>query len=278
MSLLVEVRPLERKSWHGKTGAESFTRPKKFQVLCDEATMKYAHGLSPDDIKMLKTKFKVPYDLSDDYDTENPHPFWDSSLCTFKLENNTMFFDTSLALNFIKVKAMKASKFVANSLEEWEEGLWPDATHVIYDEAEVAQIKASIVATEDEAIIAASKLTKDKKIELLFILAGKNMKGQSDDFVNVALSEFIKKRPVPGEKGESGAAQFLRLINEDKTETANQALVMEALEKNVLRRDGHRIYYMDAPLGNDEVEVAKYLSDDDNQDLKIIIQSKVNLP
>ena len=33
---------------------------------------------------------------------------------------------------------------------------------------------------------------------------------------------------------------------------------------------------MDAPLGIDEIEVAEYLSKDDNQDIKLMILQKLN--
>ena len=53
MSIVVEVKPIEVQKWHKKTGAESFTRPKKIQALVDPTTMKYATGLSKEDIKKL---------------------------------------------------------------------------------------------------------------------------------------------------------------------------------------------------------------------------------
>ena len=138
-SVKVEVRPIENKKWHNKTGQESFTRPKKIQALVDASTMKYATGLSEDDVKDLRSK-GVNYDLSDHYNSETPHPFWDSNMAIVKLENNTMFYDMANALDVIKVKIMKASKYVANSMAEYEKGAWPEATHVNFDEAEQAQV------------------------------------------------------------------------------------------------------------------------------------------
>jgi CelD/BcsL family acetyltransferase involved in cellulose biosynthesis len=41
-----------------------------------------------------------------------------------------MFFDVSLPLNFIKVK-IRASKYIANSMSDYNEGLYPEATHVL---------------------------------------------------------------------------------------------------------------------------------------------------
>lgn len=264
-AVLVEVRPLESKKWHGKVGQESFTRPKKLQALVDTNTMKYATGLNATDIKDLKAK-GIKYDLSDNFDQDNPHPFWDSNMSMFKLENNTMFFDTSLPLNFIKIKIMKASKYVANSMAEYNEGLYPEATHVIYDESEEAEITASKVALKNKAIIQASQLSTDKKIEIIMIIDGKNLKGQSTSFVEVALDKVISKDPE----------EFLRHLTMDKKDSTNYALVLECLQKSILRKDGHKIMYMDSLLGVDELEVAKYLSEDENQGLKIVLLSQVN--
>lgn len=265
MSTLIEVRPIEVKKWHGKIGSESFTRPKKMQALVDPETMKYSTGLSAADIKDLKAK-GIKYDLSDNFDTEVPHPFWDSNMSAFKLENNTMFFDIDLPLNFIKVKIMRASKYIANSLADYNKGLYPEATHVIFDESEEAEIVASKVAIKNKAIIEASNLSSDKKIELIMIIDGKNLKGQSPSFIEVALDKIITKDPEG----------FLRHLTMDKKESTNYALVLECLQKSILRREGHKILHMDSLLGIDEMEVAKYLSQDENQDLKLVLLSQAN--
>lgn len=264
-SIKVEVRPIEHKKWHDKTGQESFTRPKKIQALLDSNTMKYATGLTEEDIKALRKK-GVNYDLSDNYDSENLHPFWDSSMAVIKLENNTMFFDLDNDLEFIKVKVMKASKFVANSMAEYENGTWPDATHVIFDEAEQAQVLASKVETRNTAIIEASKLSPDRKVELILVMGGRNMKNQSADFVAVELDKVLNKNPE----------EFLRNLKMDKKQIAAHALVLEALQKGILRKEGQRIFHMDSPLGIDEIEVAEYLAKEENQDIRLLVLQKIN--
>jgi hypothetical protein len=265
MPTLVEVRPLESKKWHDKKGEESFTRPKKIQALVDSVTMKYATGLTEEDVEDLEKK-GVNYDLSDNYSSETPHPFWDSGMAVVKLENNTMFFNIDNPLDFIKIKVMKASKFVANSMTDYDNGLYPEATHVLFDEAEQADVIATKIETQNTAIIEASQISRDRKVELILILGGKNTKNQSDQFVAIELDKVIKKDPK----------EFLRYLNMDKKQLSNHALVLEALQKNVLRKEGHRIYHMDSNLGVDEIEVAEYLSKEENQDIKLVILSKIN--
>lgn len=263
--MLIEVRPIETKRWHGKKDAESFTRPKKIQALVNTDTMQYATGLTKEDIEMLQGK-GIKYDLSPHYNSDKPHAFWDSNMGQIKLENNTMFFNTDNNIDFIKTKIMKASKYVANSMREYEEGMYPEATHVIFDEAEEADIKASKVAISNKAVIECSKLSKDKKIQLILIMKGKNLKGQSDNFVTVAIDEIVKESPQ----------EVLRQIGLDSKEVTVHALVLEALQKNVLRKDGHKIYYFDSLLGADITDVIDYLSDDENQGLKLKIMQQVN--
>jgi len=89
---------------------------------------------------------------------------------------------------------------------------------------------------------------------------------QNDDYVTVALSDMIDSNPE----------ETLRYIEQDKTEVANHALVIEALQKNVLRKEGHKIMYMDSNLGGDELDAAKYLMADVNNELKIRLMKIVS--
>jgi len=86
------------------------------------------------------------------------------------LPNATKIFDTNKPLDEIAIKMLKASELVANSLKEYEEGKFPFATHVIFDEREEVQIKASKISIKKEAIIESSKLSRVKKLNLLELL------------------------------------------------------------------------------------------------------------
>lgn len=266
VKMLIEVRPIEKKSWHGKKGRESFTREKKIQALVDSRTNEYATGLSPEDIENLKKK-GVQYDLSAHFNPNEPHPFWDSSTATVVLENNTMFFDTSRPLDFIKVKLMKASKYVANSLKEYEEGLWPDATHVIFDENEEIERLASQFAIKKKVILESAKLSKERKISLIMILSGKDLRGKSDDFVEVELERIIEEKPT----------ELYQYMTQDASEVELRALVLQALNLTVLRRKGHKIMYFDSVIGDSIESVMDYLRNPDNQDLKFRIIEMVQV-
>ena len=67
---------------------------------------------------------------------------------------------------------MKASDLVANSVKEYEEGKFPLAIFVIYDESEETEAKASKAALKRKVVIESSKLPKSRKIEIIQILLG----------------------------------------------------------------------------------------------------------
>jgi tRNA uridine 5-carbamoylmethylation protein Kti12 len=137
----IEVRPIEKKSWHGKKGKESFTRPKKIQALADADTMQYAVELTEEEEAEYSKKLKK--DLSRQFDPENTHEFWDSALATIKLENATMILDTKKAIDFIHWKIMRASKYVANSMKEYEEGMKSE-THDAWSSNEMISYEKAI--------------------------------------------------------------------------------------------------------------------------------------
>ena len=66
------------------------------------------------------------------------------------------------------------------------------------------------------------------------------------------------------------------MIQKDKAATTIHALVLEAIHKNVLRKDGTSVYYMDDQIGFDVESAIDYLADKKNQALKAQIIEKLN--
>ena len=268
----VQIRPIPVKRWHGKTGNESFTRPKVIQALVDPDSMTYATGLTEEEEKTLGERLKV--DLSKQFLIDKPHPFWDSKMGEVSLDNRTMIFDTDNPIELIRIKICKNSKFVANSMKEYEEGLFPEATHVIFDESEEIEEKASRIEIKKKAVMETAKLSKGKKVELIMVLSAdgsdylraKNLKGKSDNFIEVELDKII----------ENKSADVLRYLKMDKDELATNALILEALQKNVLEKVGHKIMYHESVLGQDIYDVIKYMNAPENQEFKLRILSQVN--
>lgn len=238
--MIVEVKPIERVRWHGKTEKEAFARPITIEALISLSTGQFATGLSEEE--RIELEAKTGYNLSPDYTLGIPHPFWSSPTAQVKLEHKTNIFQTKKPLDQIKVSLLKASDLVANSQKEFEDGLFPNALFVIFNEQEEEELKASKAAIKRKVILESVKLTKAKKAEIIQILLGMSVKKQSENYVDLKFDEAIE---------QEGAERVLALIKKDKIRVGLHAFVLEALDKNVLRKEGSAVYYMDDQLGFD---------------------------
>jgi hypothetical protein len=274
--MIVEVRPIERDTWHGKVGKDSIQRPIKITALVDRLTMKYATGLSyvgkydhPDNAKGLTEagfySKVLNRDLSNHFDRETPHPFWDSAMGTIKLDNKPMFLYTNEPLDYVKWKVLKDSKYVANSIKDYHEGKFPQATHVIYDEKEAIEEKASKIAIKRDLITKVLEMSSESKVLLATVLTGRSCRKQSTNYIEVLLDEKIEKNP----------REVAKFINMDKQDFSNYALVLESLHLNILRKKGHQIFYQDSIIGNEVMDIVDYLKKEENQDLKIRLLAAV---
>lgn len=261
--MLVEVRPIEVKKWHGKKGQEDFAQPVIIECLYDVHTGKYATGLDEKDRKRLEAV--TGYDLSDTFNATKPHPFWTSSAARIKLPHRTVVFDTNIPLDEIKVKVLKASKFVANSMKEYKQGLYPEATHVIFDEAEEVAIKASKIQKKKTATKLSMKMTLDEKANIIMIMSNKLLKGQSQDYIDVEIDRLI----------EENTEKFITLAKQDKKQTYIRALILEALHKNILTKEGIAVYYMSDKIANSIEDAVDYFLDPQNQQLKTALLEKI---
>jgi len=262
--MIVEVKPIDTDKWHGKKGKESFAQPMTIEVLYNKETGKYATGLSPEDVK--KYGEELGLDLSDRFDAMKPHPYWSTQPARIKLPNHTVIFNTEKSLDYIKLCNLKASKFVANSIKELAEGLWPEATHVIFSEEEEVEVKATKVSKKMECMKLAMDMSKDEKVNIVQILSAKSVRGRSENFVNVEIDSIIEDRPE----------EFLRFAKMDKQLVYTRAAVQEALHRNILTKEGSAVYYMGDKLANDVEDAVKYFMDPSNQKLKVAILEKLN--
>jgi len=260
----IEVRPIEVSKWHGKSGKHSFSAPKVIKAFVNGLQRKYNTGLSVEDIKKLKGR-GCKYNLSDSFDANEPHEFWDTKTAEIRLENNTVMFYSDNDLDFIKIKIMKASRFVANSLEEAENGACPDATHYIFSEGEEVEAVATRVEKKNKAGVVLNKLSKERKLQLALIITKKNLRGKSDAALVVEMDNIVTNY----------IEEFLDIAEKDKAMTQLEALVLEAILEGVLSESGHKIMYADSTLGTTAEEVALYLQEPENQELKITLMDRV---
>lgn len=263
MATMVEVRPVERTKWHGKKGKESFAQPKVIEALYDTEAGRYATGLTAEEAKEYGEK--IGADLNPFLSPTESHPFYGSKAGGVKLENNTMFFDIEKPHDYIRVKLMKASKFVANSVAELQANKWPDATHVIYDEQEEVDMKASKVEKIEEATILASKMTDDDKIAMVQILSNKSIKGRTGNFIRVEINELVNAKPD----------EFIKLASRGKEEVHLRSSVLSLIQKGVLTKEGESIFYMGEMIGIDYERAVEWFKNPHNTKMKMAILEKM---
>lgn len=261
----IEVRPLDRKQWHGKKGKENFSRPKAIEALYDDETGMYATGLTPEEeIKYSKRLGGV--DLSKAFNPSEPHPYFSTKAATIVLPNHTVIFDTDKPSDYVKIKVMKASKFVANSQAEYDNGKWPFATHIIYDGNEEIITKASKIQLKNKASAILFKMDKSAKIAIIQVLRNKNAKGRSDEFIDVEIDDIITNEP----------GDFLKWAEMGREEVTLRASVLELLQKNLLTKDPTGIHYLGDTLGYDIDAVIDFFKKPENQHMKVAIFEKLN--
>lgn len=264
--MIVEIRPIEVKKWHGKTGKDSFTQTKVIEALVNPKTNELVTGLTLEEEKEYSAKLNG-IDLSSKTILNGKfHPFYGTKQGRLELPNNPVFLNTENPLEFLRWKLALASKFVANSMKEYENGMYPDATHVIFDEEQEIKRKASKIQLKNTALKLALKMSLEEKINIIQILKNKNVKHQSQDFIDVIIDEVTEIQPN----------DFIKYAKMDSTESYTRALVLEAIGKNILTKEGSAVYYMGDILGSDYEDTVKYFLDPQNQKMKISILEKVN--
>lgn len=259
--MLVEVRPLPLKKWHGKKGKEEFAQPKILEVLFDKETGNYATGLTEEEAEKYGKILGV--DLSDKFTYAEPHPYWSTKPSWISLPNCTTIFNTENAADFVKVKNMKASKRVANSMKEWEEGKYPDATHVIYDEAEEIANKTTKIELKRKANQLEGKLSQEDKIAIVQILSDKkiSVRGKSPNYIAVELDDII----------ENKTQEFIRTVELGREEVTIRGKVLEMVDKNILIKEGGSYYYMGELIGMDFMSTVEWFKDPQNSKMKVLI-------
>ena len=260
----IEVRPIDIPRWHGKSGKEAFMQPHTIEALYDSSIGGYATGLTEEEAQEYGKKLGV--DLSNTFNQDEPHPFWSSKMAMVKLENRTMIFNDNNSLEYVKVKMLKASKYVANNMKLYNEGFYPEATHVIFDEEEDIEIKASKVQKNNKATQMAMELSKDDQINLIQILSDKSYRGRSQNFIDVEIADIL----------ENKLDDFMRYAKMDKKTLYLRAAILEAIHRNILTKEGTSIFYMSDKLGFDFETTLEWFSDPQNQQMKVAILEKLN--
>jgi ribosomal protein L14 len=263
---LVRIKPLDRDKWHKKKGKESFTQPTVIEALIGKESQVYETGLTEEE-QVIYGKKLGGVNLSTNF-TGEAHPFYSQKLAWIPLENKMMVFDTEKPLDYVKVKLLKSESApqVANSLKEYEEGKFPEATHVIFDEAEEIEVQAAAMELEQQAYVKVAAMTQADKELIVHVMTGKPVTANSTNFINAKIGELIKV----------DVKKFLNTLKTPKEEVVNRVLLLRLLEKNILNKDRGAIYYMGDMIAFDFEDGIKWLRDPENSQVKASLVAQIN--
>jgi hypothetical protein len=261
--MLVEIKPLPVEKWHKKKGKDSFSQPKTIEVLYNNETGRYDTGLSEEDAEKYGKAMGV--DLGDNFNPNEPHPHWSTKAAWISLPNQTLILDTVKNSEFVKVANLKASKYVANSMKEYNEGLWPDATHVIYSEEEEREEKATKFQIEQQVSVKLNGMSLDAKTAIVRVLSKIPIKSNSQNFIDGVIYDLLKEDPN----------EILRVLNMGKEEVTVRATVLELLQKNILTKQAGKIQYMGEVIALDYEDAIKYFKDPNNMEMKVRLMEKL---
>lgn len=261
--MLVEIRPIEldSKAW-APSQDKSFKRPVYVQAAIKNG--QYQVDITPARLKELEGI--TGYDLSLNTSNVGPHPFWDDVVARVKLENHTELFDTADPLVEIKMGILRAHPTVANSVEEYHEDKWPDAEFVIFDrqaDTEIKSRKASKVFESGERV---RNMTPDMKKSIILIMTGEDVSGQTDKYLDGTLLGIIEK----------DLDKFLKFAEMEIEDLADQAMIVKALDHDILTESDSRVFFNDVELGFGQSGALEFLRDSKNYKLRDSIKSLVD--
>lgn len=261
---IVTIKKIDSKKWHGKKGKEDFSRPKTITALVDGSTGRYRTGLNNEETKKYGEALGI--NLSDFFNINKPHEFWDSPAGKVRLENGTTTLNLDNPRDYVKYCILKESALVANSEEELEAGLYPNAVYVMFNEEGEEKIKLSKIERKREAMKELFSLDLGTKKQIVRILSEKSTRGKSDNFVDIEIDAIIENKPD----------EFLDLVrNTDKSKMFLKAMVLESLDRSILIKEEGKIKYMGDALGMDVEDCVTLLGKAENQVIKAKILEKL---
>ena len=253
----VIVKPIIKERWHGlhKIGRAKFQdTTDTFQPLFDRSIGGLATGLDKEDEKRLGGA--VGADLNNAPSNE----YWQNF--KIKLEDKTMFFDTNIPLQELQLKVLQASRFVANSQKELDDGLWPSAKYVIYDEKDEMEKQATEVSNKAKAVEVFSKLAPSKKNDLLKVY-GNFVENSSEDWVYTKLYEIVEDNPI----------DFIKTASMNSKEIGVRALIFDLERMGIFRRKGAAYLYNDQQVGFDYDDTVDNLLNPKAQELLVKLKT-----
>lgn len=251
---IVEVRTIDKDKWHGQKGATDFDKGDRIE--CAVYKGQFMTGLTREEQLYLEARTK--YDLSNTYNLIDVHPFYQTRIGQFVLENGTMLLDLSNPLEYIKFKMITTHYMVYSSLEAIQRNDKPEATHYIFNEEdsntkEVAKVQ--FIKRVDEMYNA---LTVNQRKQVYCITFEADPKMLSDEIIEAKLINYKI----------SNTAAFHDILNQPAEIILNKSLVIMGVNRNIISRDDAGYRYADTQLGYDLDTASKFMAEPVNQLIK----------
>lgn len=267
--LKIEIRPIPNrgdiKSF--SENLEYFSQAHTIMAFVDPVTRRYSTGLTKEDVKYLKDK-GFPYNLDDTYIQGVPHEFWESAITKVSLTNSPMFLSPGKNdLDFIKWKYLMVNNYIYTSEEEMKTGSKPEATHYIYNEQEATSLKATTIEKRNSLINQVSKLSLKRKRDVILVLLNESTENKDEEYITVRLDDIFESKDL--------SRELENLLKQKIEDVSLSAEIKSAIQKNVLKRTKQGIYFFESNLGFTEDAVKEFLSQEENQEILISIQSKI---
>lgn len=268
-NLKIEIRPIPNRNGikEFSENLEYFSQAHIIAPFVNPVSRKYETGLSKEDVEYLK-KNNFPYEISDDYIKDRPHPFWESSALKTELTNSPVFLYPGKSLiDFVKYKYLLVNNYIYQSEEEMLSGTKPEATHYIYNETEAISLKAGKLEKKNSLIAKVRKLSLKRKRDIILILLNENTENKDEDYLTVRFDDILSNKDY--------SEQLETLLDKNVDEVALSAEIKTAIQKNVLKRTKQGIFFFETNLGFSEEDVREHLEKPENQELYLNIKSKI---
>jgi len=247
----VLLKPLRKASWSG------FSRfPKcKDTVVATSGRGGYITGLTLEEEKEVEKELRLK-----EGELNKNSDFWKNY--AVHIFDKEMLLDLDIAKDKLDYYLLRASKKVANSIKEYNEGLWPKAIYVMHDFEEEAKTENIAIQVRKKAWKKFATMSAEEMKQVLKLM-GKKADNLSNEVVENTLNKIIETDPE----------EFNRIVGIDNFKT--RLLVEDLLHSNYLRKMGSKYLYADDVIGYNLDEAISYLNDPKNQEILITLQEKL---
>jgi hypothetical protein len=265
----IEIRPLELEKWHKRKGAESIANNVTIECQMD-SNGTYQTGLT--DEEAAKYGELMGISLTKYHNPQQPHPFYSTRAAKLILANHTIFLNTDIPTEYVKLSFARLSENIAPSIAEWEKGKYPDATHVIYSEDETLAESSKKVEQKAAAYKLMFEMDDAKKSRVIAVMSDKlrnfkSARGKDTSFLNTEIGKLI----------EDNTKEFIEIAKLSNEIVASEAFVLECLNVHLLSKEGTGIYYMSDLIGHSISESAAYLRETSNKIINETLKQKLKL-